>query len=389
MSSSKPPSKGPSSPSVWERFGPGAFAESRFNPYRITAVLVGLALVIAGATWLGNRDSGSTTAEPTQTAPPPTSVPSPTTTPVTAGEAYRQRVFAAYGVGTNSVIITFQQTLLNWSEGKGTDAEFKGAMDIGFNNFVLTRAALEEIEPFPEAPAALPAYKQANYLFLEASRVGRVAFNVPPGDQRDQLRDQVRRLTQLADRTFDAARRELEPFLGLLPDAEGVVEPNPPAEVPDFRSQGLLPGPPLEAGVTPSSAPRRTLTAEDKKQVPFAQWAEVANAAPGAERVAQQVTGDDTGGLATLSRELVAAADALYLAADPEGEHEVNVRVQLALLIQAEASRAAQMATLTTGTTSTSLRTSAQRLALIGDTLWDDRLEGRDTGFPKALLDDN
>ena len=78
-----------------------------------------------------------------------------------------------------------------------------------------------------------------------------------------------------------------------------------------------------------------------------------------------------------------AAADQLYTAPDPRDERRVSTRVQLGLLVDAEAARAAQAATLLPqGVQRASLRTSAQRLALLGDRLWDPRLGVRDSGLP-------
>jgi hypothetical protein len=87
-----------------------------------------------------------------------------------------------------------------------------------------------------------------------------------------------------------------------------------------------------------------------------------------------------------LSEAYIRASDHLYAVADPKGQRAVNTRVQLGLLIDSEASRAAEAARLATGAPASALTKIAQTLALVGDELWDDRLGARHTGFPAALL---
>lgn len=386
--SSRPSKPTPPPPGLWQRIGPGAFAAYRFNPYRIGALALVLALAVVGATYLGNRssDDGSTTTDPTTTPVPasPTASASASAAPLTPAQTYRAGLADDFA-GVSGIIISYQQTLAAWDKDTVKDSDLVGTFTLVKTRCAETRDLLAKRTPFDKAPRALSDYQLSAQLFLESARVGSAALQVPKGPLRDQLRLQVNRLRALADRTFDQANAEFAPALPAVeknPDINATL----PLEVPDFAFQQIAPGPPLD--ITPPKPAAQRETIKDKAQQPFSAWADAVKTAPSAAELATAINRGTTSDLQAVSRRFTAASDSLFTAPDPEGEHIISVRVQLGLVVDAEAGRAAQAAALTTGLTQASLRSSAQRLALLGDRFWDPRLGTRDSGFPAGLLQD-
>ena len=87
--------------------------------------------------------------------------------------------------------------------------------------------------------------------------------------------------------------------------------------------------------------------------------------------------------------QLTASSDHLHASPDPVGERQLSARVQLGLLVQAEALRAAQVSRLAERALRPEAAEIAKVLALLGNGMWDDaRLTVRETGYPKTLLTD-
>jgi hypothetical protein len=298
-----------------------------------------------------------------------------------AGRAWRDAALGDF-MAMNGVLVDFARTLEDWRSGRGSDAATAAQLDRALPAFVATRTALAAREPFAAAPRALDDYRQAVALYLESARLAKVGTGLGKGPLPDRLRVTFARLRTLGDRIFDQAAVEL----GVTgpPAMDGVVVTRP-AEVPDWPSLGLDSGPPLGDAVS-TATPR--VYQDRRPQQPFADWAEEVTRAhiPGAAEETAAITGGSAETLRAMSEQLTAASAKLYSTADPDGERAASTRVQLGLLVHAEAARAAEAATLTSGADAGELRTVAQTLALIGDRLWDDRLGARSTGFPATLL---
>jgi len=379
----------PSGPSAWDRVRPAAFRDARFHPYRIGAVAVGLAVAVSAATYIGNEGGGgSTTAAPRPTSTTPSAPAPQPTRSQTPGEQWRAGVLLDYQP-LNGTIITYQQVIQAWQKGTASDTDLQGIFELGEVNFKDTRDRLQAREPFAQAPQSLENFRLSAQIFLESARIGQTAITVPAGSLRDQLRNQVDRLRNLADRVYDQAEVELAPFVPDPFDNPDVVLLPPPA-VPDFAFQGIAVGAPLDTPTPKPAEQRGFIKDEDKPFQPFAQWAAAVRASgvPSADALARGITSGSGEQLRALARSYTASADRLYTTADPRGERTDSTRVQLGLLVDAEAARTAQAATLLQGVPQAALRTSAQRLALLGDQLWDRRLGARDTGFPASLLRD-
>lgn len=387
--SGKPAGKARPGSALWNRIRPAAFSDARFHPYRVVAVAAGLAVAISAATFIGNSgDGGSTTAEPQSvsesTAPQPSASPSPQGTPA---QQWRAAVIDDFRA-LNGTVISYQQVLQSWQEGTASETDLKGIFDLGVRNFTDTREALAVREPFPKAPRALENFRISAALYLESARIGRSTLAVPEGQLRAQLRNQVDRLRNLADRVYDQAEVQIDRFL-----PEPIDDPNiklfRPPEVPDFAFQGIAVGPPLDTPKPTPTEQRAYIADEDKAQRSFSAYAAIVDATvPSVRELATAITTGTTAELRTVARKFTNAADILYESPNPQGERVVSTLVQLGLLVDAEAARAAQAATLLSGVTQAELQTSAKRLALLGDRLWDERLGERDSGFSESLLSD-
>jgi hypothetical protein len=273
------------------------------------------------------------------------------------------------------VLVAFVKTLSDWQDGHASSAAAAGQVDHALPEFLATRDALARRAPLASAPRALDDYRRAVALYIEAAQMAKVATGLPDGALQHQLKLSYARLRNLADRVFDQSAVELAPYLPVPPSLEG-IEIQKPAEVPLWASLGLAAGPPLD--IAPPLAPHRAYQAT-RPHEPFASWANDVQRAgvPSAADVASAITSGSTAALRALSDRLTAASERVQASADPTGERVVSTRVQLGLLVDAEGTRAAEAATLVTGTARQQLGTLAQRLTALGDGLWDERLGAR------------
>lgn len=343
----------------------------------VAAVLV--AVVAATTAGILAYSSDSPARTPARTA-------SPSPAPSTSAEAvaWKQAVLTDLNP-LKGVIVAYISTLNQWQAGKATTASVVGSVDHALPQFLATAALLGKRAPFPGAPRALEDYQRAVALYVQSARVARAATAVATGPLQEQLGLVQSRLRHLADRVFDQSDVELAAYIPPRPDLEG-VEIVKPAEVPDWGPLGLAAGPPLGPPTATSGKPREYQ--KDRPQESFQDWAkDVADAhVPSAGEVATAITAGSTDALRTLSEQLTRASDGLVAGKDPKGERATATRVQLALLIEAEGTRAAEAATLATGAAPAQLRTVARRLVLVADSLWDRRLGVRASGFTDGTL---
>jgi len=268
-------------------------------------------------------------------------------------------------------VVQLGRAVTDWQAGRTSDADAAGALDALLPRLQEAEAAIEKRPELSGFPRAGEDFALTAALYLQAAHVARVATGVPVSPLRTQLQLQFSRLRDLADRYFDQAGAELEPVLGSPRQVQG-VEVRRTAEVPDWRSNGLAVGPPLDAAATSTSL---RAYQDTRPQESFGDWAaEVRDAdVPTAAEEIAGLNGDST---AALARRFVAASDRLYAAPDPRDERVVSTRLQLALLVHAEALRAAQAATLLPAQR-TELLQVARQISSLGDRVWDPRLGSR------------
>jgi hypothetical protein len=343
----------------------------------VTAAVVGV-LVLTGG---GSSQTGATGA-PSSTPSEPTVV---TQSPLPPNEAREWmeatlKDFNAF----KGVLVAFETTAKTWRAGQATDAQEASNLGRAVPAFLETRALLAKRAPFAKAPRALADYRQTVTLYVQAARVALAATKVPAGPLHDQLELGYARLQLLADRVFDQANVELAPYLPPVADVDGVVI-SKPAEVPEWTSIGLAPGPPLSSTQKPTA--KRDYV-KDRPSQPFTGWSAAVTAAgiPSASALGGAISSGTADTLGALSMAYQNAADALFAEPDPKGERVVSTRVQLSLLADAEAARAAEAAFFAPAGAKPILMSVARTLALVGDDLWDSRLGARSTGFDARLL---
>jgi hypothetical protein len=192
------------------------------------------------------------------------------------------------------------------------------------------------------------------------------------------------RVRYLADRVYDLGNDEMRPFIFHTQQVEGFQYARP-ADVPAFAASTLAAGPPLSRAKR-VKGPGRTYE-EVRPEQDWTTWADAVRAAqvPAPTAVAGAITTGDVDALDGLAQELTAASDRIHAAPDPRGERGLSSRVQLGVLVQAEAVRVAQVARLAPAKRAEATEV-AEVLALIGNGMWDDRLGARELGFPVTLL---
>lgn len=341
----------------------------------LVAVVAGLALAIGGGGFALQANGPDPAPAP---SPVPSDAPVPDPTPITEAGKWRAAVLSDYQP-INAVIVNLVQTLEGWRNGTATAEAARASVELSLPKVRETRAALAKRRPLPQAPRALRDYHAAASLYLESLELARVATTLPKGDLLAQLQRASTRVRTLGDRMFDLAGAELEPFDPRGRDSEDVVV-RKPAEVPDWEAINLGAGPPLD--VPPSPAAPRAYE-RVRPQYGASAWSAAISGLgiPSGPAEAHALASGSTVELRDLSRALVAASDAVHALPDPQGKRIESTRVQLALLIHAEAARVAQLATLGPVASRSALRESTHFVAAIGDAQWTNLLPPRTTGF--------
>jgi hypothetical protein len=338
---------------------------------RALAAATAAALVAAGGLALAVRGSGRPSA---------TGDPLPTTTvPSAAAQAWKDAALADLRPLTG-LAVNLGQGFTSWRTGKTSAKDMATALDRFDPALVDAQTAINSRAPLAAAPRAVVDLRLTADLYLAAVRVARVATDQPAGALREQLVLQFFRLRNLGDRVFDQADAELEPLLGARREIEGVTVVRA-AEVPDWVPMKLAAGPPLASAPSSIGTPRAYQPVRPTDAVQdWVARVQALGIPSGAEEAATLRSGSMQQ-LGQLATRLTSASDALFGSPDPRGERLVSTRAQLALLIDAEAARAAQAARLLKRDEHTRLTATAAALAGAGDLLWDARLGERTTGF--------
>ncbi|HEX3828373.1 MAG TPA: hypothetical protein VHV82_13990 [Sporichthyaceae bacterium] len=356
---------------------PPAGHERRSSKLPILAAAVVTAAAVGGVLAWSLTGSGKHQSAPVAS---PSASPTPTGTP---GDQYAAGVLTDFS-NMSTVLISYLQTLQNWRNDKVDDAQVGAVAKSVLDDIALTQQALAARQPFPPAPRAIYDYRAAADLYGQGALMTQAATAVPHGALRTQLQLAVARVQTLADRVFDQGAAEMKPFV--TPENEfDSVQVMRADEIPSFGAGKFAAGPPLtDVGDAPTPYPYQTTRPEES----LSDWLKVAQNAriPTASEIRSAI---DSGRIAALSADSVTfthACDLLHNTPDPQGERIVSTRIQLALLVEAEATQLGQAATLVPAGEHEPVLHMAQALELIGDKLWDDRLGKRDSAYPDSLL---
>ena len=255
-----------------------------------------------------------------------------------------------------------------WFDGKESSVNFTRLLNYFVPDFVNARDAIESVLPLSSAPRAGMLYTQSADLYLEYLRVEIVDSTIADGPLRAQLDLVARRIRIMGDRAYDRAHAAVDP--ADLDQKTRTIEL--PDDVPDWTAEGLAAGPPLDAMPPPPARipPSRPVSRAQEAQ---SRWnAQVDSvgvpAATGLAAAIDRPGHDELQGLS----DLFAIADRrLANDPDPQDGREEGATLRLGILVDAEAARVAEAAvTVTDPVASGRLTASAQRLALVGDALW-------------------
>jgi hypothetical protein len=355
----RPVSKGRPTPRQRPRTPPGR------RPVPRRALIAGSVVVVALL-----ATAGVVLARRGSDGPPVAGEPVPTTsaTPA-AAQVWRDAAVADLRPLTG-LVVNLGQGVNAWRSGTTSAHDAAAALDRFEVSLLAAQTAIDNRAPLAEAPRAVVDLRLTADLYLAAVRVARVATAQPDGALQDQLVLQFSRLRNLGDRAFDQANAELEPLLGAPREVEGVTIVRAP-EVPDWVDMKLAAGPPLATPPSPVGTPRvyQSIRPTESAQDWIAH-VRTLGIPSSAEQAAALRSGSvpQLGQLATL---LTSASNDLFGSPDPRGERLIATRVQLGLLIDAEAARAAEASRLIKRTR---LPAIAEALAAAGDLLWDTRL---------------
>jgi hypothetical protein len=290
----------------------------------------------------------------------------PVTPQATAQDWERDATGAFGGTDISQHVIQMVEAAREWTVGAQSTDEFRATLAQRHQEFVDVKDRLDRLRDFPNSKLVRPLYLDSAQLYLETVNVYRAMTDTPAGDLRTQLDLMAKRLRALADRVFDRGHELVKPALGEKPDPN--VDIRLPAEVPDWAAEGMAPGPPLDdPPPPPSEEPQlRQTTRPDQ---PRDQWLAALRALD-----LPKPSLDDP---KETARRLVAAVARLGAVPDPKGDREESARIRLALLVQADAARAAQAG----------LGDVGRRLLVVGDRLWSGPgLPARSSGVDPAVL---
>jgi hypothetical protein len=308
-------------------------------------------------------------------------------TPLTPAEIAEQRTASAWSAQAQHALQplldetpTLEAAVNDFLAGTGSAAVFTSEVARSLVAFAAAEQAVRELQAFPWGAAVNDEYLRSTRLYVEWAHVDQVLVAAPAGDVRTQLGLMARRVRELGDRVFDRGQDLVTPRLHLAASPD--IQTRLPLEVPDWPAEGLEPGPPLapsqpaptgalpvREGVRPTQSRPGWIAAIQQADLP----------APG--ELGRAIHAGDAASLGGLAGRLEATAAALDAVPDPVGGREDADLARLAILVHAEAARAAQAATLLTDAASRALLDgTARSLAGIGDDLWPSDLRAQQSG---------
>jgi hypothetical protein len=253
-----------------------------------------------------------------------------------------------------------------WQTGERPADVFADQVRKTLADFAHSRDQVAALEPSPKTTVAGQLYEDSTLLYVEVGRIYDVMLRSEPGDVRNQLDLLARRVRELADRVYDRGHAALAPYLDEQQPEN--LEVRLPEEVPIWPAEGLAAGPPLDDSPPPpaTSPPLRAPTRPEQRP---ALWAEAVRRAgiPSGRAIADTIGSGDRDRLRDLARQLVAATERLRGEPDPKGQREKSAQLRLALLVDADGARSAQIATFVEGPPQLDLVAIGRQLARIGD----------------------
>lgn len=302
------------------------------------------------------------------------------------GDKWRNAIVADFGTMSQSAL-NYLRSINDWRTGKADEKEIDTAAGLALDQFLYTRDLLAARAPFDQAPRALTNYKDSVEVYIAHARLAKLGAQITDDEKlQRQVQLAMGRLRYVADRLYDLGGDEMAPFTTQDKEVAG-FDYERAVDVPSFAGTDLAPGPPLTIAKPGAPADRRY--EQSRPEEPFATWKAALEAAdiPTVEAEAEAIKEAGVEELDDLADQLTAASDKLHAAPDPMDERELSTRVQLGLLVQAEAMRAAQLSRLVDGKLRPEAVEITKVLALIGNRMWDDaRLGVRDIGYPPSLL---
>ena len=256
-----------------------------------------------------------------------------------------------------------------------------GVGDAREGELAASSTAVGALEEFPYDDRVRGLYATSADLYVESVRAYRAAVMLPAGELRDQVVLLARRLRELGDRIFDRGHALVKPFLH-DPPVEG-IDIRLPEEVPMWEAEGLAVGPPL-GPPPPPPLPEPPLRQATRPQQDLGAWMAAVRRAgvPEAAVLPTAVRNADADALRGAAEAFVAAAEVLRAAPDPRRDRERSARVRLALLLYADAARAAQSAALLDDPDGKArLAGLARRTATLADAMYRVDLGNRDSGL--------
>jgi hypothetical protein len=309
------------------------------------AAIVAVVVIVGGAVWLVSRAQ--------DTGPDP--------------KAWEQKASAAFKPLVSDVP-DLVQGAREWQGGQRSTEDFTEQVNRAVADFERSRKQVAALGSSPKNKAAGQLYTHSAQLYEQVGRIYQVMVGTGPGDARTQLDLLARRVRELADRVFDRGHATLAPYLDEQQSPD--VEVHAPEEVPLWPEEGLAAGPPLDEQPPPaaSSPPLRQASRPQESE---AAWAKDVGAAriPSAATLTAAIRAREGGALGDLARRYVAAAEALRARPDPKGNRDKSAVLRLGLLVDADAARAAQAATLLQDGPRDGLERVAAKVANVGDDL--------------------
>jgi hypothetical protein len=270
------------------------------------------------------------------------------------------------------------QTFSQWSSGSTSATAVSAGVDAALPQLLETTQALSAQAPLAWTGAALVAYQAGAQLYLECARVEQAATTLAAAPLRRQLQLAEMRIRELGDGVYDHAGALLAPYLpapATTPDVEVIPLPS----VPNWKTEQLLPGAPLDRPGGPLLGPAGRASS----------WTAAVRQThiPSGATETAAIRSGPSSTLRALSDDFLEAASELAQAPTPAGGSNERTGMRLGLLVDSEATRAAEAARLVThGAARTELAGAAQALAVIGDDLWDHHFGPRSVGFSPAVL---
>ncbi len=303
--------------------------------------------------------------------------------PKTAAQLWQDGIvkdIAAASQGT----LDYLKVIYDWNEGKADSKRVSEAADQAFGRYMEARGLLAQQTAFEPAPRALLDYRDTFELYTETTRLAKLGAGITDEKLRKQVQNQILRLRQLADRFYDLGKTEVTG-----PELKGGdgFEYVPTAEVPSFAGSGSAAGPPLSSpGPTPSV---KREYQETRPEQDFESWVSTVRklTVPTGAAMVDAIRKNDEKKLGSLAVAFTEAADALYGIPDPRGNRYLSTRIQLGLLVQAEAMRTGQIAALAAKDERAAATRIAETLALIGTRIWDARIGERRIELSDGLLE--